>query len=60
MKCEGKKTEVRSRVLENLSKAFQPKHSMVITKFYRMDSLPNVLTHGAPLARFARESSAIM
>ena len=30
----------------------------VITKFYRMDSLPNFLTHGAPLARFARESSA--
>ena len=24
-----------------------------------MDSLPNFLTHGAPLARFARESSAI-
>ena len=23
-----------------------------------MDSLPNFLTHGAPLARFARESSA--
>ena len=31
----------------------------VITKFYRMDSLPNFLTHGAPLARFARESSAM-
>ena len=30
MKCEGKKTEVRSRVFENLRKAFQPKHSMVI------------------------------
>ena len=30
----------------------------VITKFYRMDSLPNFITHGAPLARFARESSA--
>ena len=29
-----------------------------ITKFYRMDSLPNFLTHGAPLARFARESFA--
>ena len=28
-------------------------------KFSRMDSLPNFLTHGAPLARFARESSAI-
>ena len=27
----------------------------VITKFSRMDSLPNFLTHGAPLrARFAR------
>ena len=27
----------------------------VITKFYRMDSLPNFVTHGAPLrARFAR------
>ena len=25
-----------------------------------MDSLPNFLTHGAPLARFARESSAII
>ena len=31
----------------------------VITKFYGMDSLPNFLTRGAPLARFARESSAI-
>ena len=31
----------------------------VITKFSRMDSLPNFLTHGAPLARLARESSAI-
>ena len=31
----------------------------VITKFSRMDSLPNFLTHGAPLrAREARESSA--
>ena len=29
----------------------------VITKFSRMDSLPNFLTHGAPLR--ARESSAI-
>ena len=29
----------------------------VITKLYRMDSLPNCLTHGAPLR--ARESSAI-
>ena len=33
----------------------------VITKFCRMDSLPNFLTHGAPLrAREARESSAII
>ena len=32
----------------------------VITKFSRMDSLPNFLTHGAPLrAVRARESSAI-
>ena len=32
----------------------------VITKFSRLDSLPNILTHGAPLpTRFARESSAI-
>ena len=32
----------------------------VITKFSAMDSLPNFLTHGAPLrARFARGSSAI-
>ena len=31
----------------------------VITKFSRMDGLPNFLTHGAPLARFARRSSAI-
>ena len=30
----------------------------VITKFSRMDSLPNFLTHGAPLR--ARESSAII
>ena len=27
----------------------------VITKFSRMDGLPNFLTHGAPLARFARK-----
>ena len=33
--------------------------TFVITQFSRMDSLPNFLTHGAPLARFARESSAI-
>ena len=32
----------------------------VITKFSRMDGLPNFLTHGAPLARFARRSSAII
>ena len=31
----------------------------VITKFSRMEGLPNFLTHGAPLARFARRSSAI-
>ena len=31
----------------------------VITKFSRMDSLPNFLTHGAPLARFTCRSSAI-
>ena len=31
----------------------------VITKFSRMGSLLYFLTHGAPLARFARESSAI-
>ena len=30
----------------------------VITKFSRMDGLPNFLTHGTPLARFARRSSA--
>ena len=32
----------------------------VITKFSRMDGLPNFFTHGAPLARFARRSSAII
>ena len=31
----------------------------VITKFSRMGSLPHFLTHGAPQARFARQSSAI-
>ena len=31
----------------------------VITKFSRLGGLPNFLTHGAPLARFARWSSAI-
>ena len=30
----------------------------VITKFSGLDGLPNFLTHGAPLARFARWSSA--
>ena len=30
----------------------------VITKFSRMGRLLHFLTHGAPLARFARESSA--
>ena len=30
----------------------------VITKFSRMDRLLHFLIHGAPLARFARESSA--
>ena len=32
----------------------------VITKFSRMGRLLHFLTHGAPLARFARESSAII
>ena len=32
----------------------------VITKISRIDRLPNFLTHGAPLARFARRSSAII
>ena len=32
----------------------------VITKFSRMDSLPNFLTHGAPLrARFARAGAPL-
>ena len=31
----------------------------VITKFSRMGRSPHFLTHGAPLARFARQSSAI-
>ena len=30
----------------------------VSTKFSRLDGLPKFLTHGAPLARFARWSSA--
>ena len=33
----------------------------VITKFSRMDSLPNFLTHGAPLrARFARAGAPLI
>ena len=32
----------------------------VITVFSRMDRLLHFLTHGAPLARFARETSAII
>ena len=32
----------------------------VITKFSGLDGLPNFLTHGAPLAPFARWSSAII
>ena len=32
----------------------------VITKFSRMGRLPHFLTHGAPQARFARQSSAII
>ena len=32
----------------------------VITKFSRMDGLPNFVTHGAPLARFSRQSSTII
>ena len=31
----------------------------VITKFSQMGSLPHFLTHGAPQARLARQSSAI-
>ena len=31
----------------------------VITKFSWMGSLPHFLTHGAPQARFARQSSAM-
>ena len=31
----------------------------MITKFSKMGRLLHFLTHGAPLARFARESSAI-
>ena len=31
----------------------------VITKFSRMGSLPHFLTHGAPQARLARQSSTI-
>ena len=32
----------------------------VITKFSRMDRLLHFLTHGAPLAHFARESPAMI
>ena len=32
----------------------------VITKFFGMGRLLHFLTHGAPLERFARESSAII
>ena len=32
----------------------------VITKFSRMDSLPNVLTHGAPQARVARARAPLL
>ena len=35
-------------------------YGYVITKFSRMGRLLHFLTHGAPLARFARESSAII
>ena len=35
-------------------------YSYVITKFSRMGRLLHLLTHGAPLARFARQSSAII
>ena len=33
-------------------------YRQMITKFSRMGRLLHFLTHGAPLARFARESSA--
>ena len=36
----------------------QAVYGHVITKFSRMGRLLHFLTHGAPLARFARESSA--
>ena len=32
----------------------------VITKFFRMDSLPNFLTHGAPQARIGIDKSMIL
>ena len=38
----------------------QPLSALIITKFSRMDSLPNFVTHGAPLrALRGRESSAV-
>ena len=33
-------------------------YGFLITKFSQMGSLPHFLTHGAPQARFARQSSA--
>ena len=39
---------------------FRSVYDHVITKFSRMGRLPHFLTHGAPQARFARQSSAIM
>ena len=38
----------------------QSVYDHVITKFSRMGRLLRFLTHGAPLARFARESSAVI
>ena len=32
----------------------------VMTKFSRMNSLPNFLTHGAPQARFAHERAPLL
>ena len=38
----------------------QPLSALIITKFSRMDGLPNFVTHGAPLrALRGRESSAV-
>ena len=45
--CTDVRTDVRS-------------YADVITKFSRLDGLPIFLTHGALLARFARQSSAII